>query len=154
MPSPLSYTQVTQPQPLCHLIRQAVFTQECGLAPHLERDALDATSLHLLTLTCHDEAIATARLTPQPFGEWQLSRIAVVRGFRGLGYGSAITRKAIAFAQQRGASLLWMQAHNDQIDRWQHFGFLPQLPAGFALPQPTPALPSTTLLYLDLRRPQ
>lgn len=151
MPSPLSRIIIAHDLTACHLIRQAVFTQECGLAPHLERDALDAASLHLLTLSLHDEAIATARLTfhTPPFGECQLSRIAVVRGFRGLGYGKAIVRKAIALAQQRGATLLWMEAHADQLPRWQSMGFSEQPPVGVAVK--SAALPHTHTLYLDLR---
>ncbi|MEO1702532.1 MAG: GNAT family N-acetyltransferase [Pseudomonadota bacterium] len=74
----------------CMSIREAVFVNEQGVAPELERDGKDGAAIHYLA-TDDDDAVATARVLIQP-RFYKFQRVAVLGRVRGTGVGAAIMR--------------------------------------------------------------
>ena len=74
----------------CMSIREAVFVNEQGVAPELERDGKDGEAIHYLA-TDDDDAVATARVMVNP-DYFKFQRVAVLGRARGTGVGAAIMR--------------------------------------------------------------
>jgi len=70
-------------------IRFRVFVDEQGVAPEEERDALDASALHVIALS-NGTTIGTGRLVHTAPGDCQIGRMAVDRPWRRQGIGSMI----------------------------------------------------------------
>lgn len=89
-------------------IRLAVFVKEQGVPAELEMDERDPACVHAIAFL-EGKAVGTGRLLPDA----HIGRMAVLREFRGRGVGSAILRKLMEKAQQRGdrAVVLSAQVH-------------------------------------------
>jgi predicted GNAT family N-acyltransferase len=99
-------------------IRTTVFIIEQGVPVADEWDQLDATSWHYLALNAEDQPIGCGRLTP----EGQISRMAVLKGYRGQGVGQALMATILAFARQR-FERLHLHAQLPAIAFYEQFGF-------------------------------
>ena len=99
-------------------IRRLVFIDEQQVPEADEWDPYDETSQHWLAYNDRGESIATARLKP----DGQVSRMAVLKPYRGLGVGSLLLRAVIEVAHQQSKSVyLYSQTH--AVGFYEQFGF-------------------------------
>ncbi|WP_297372240.1 GNAT family N-acetyltransferase [Acidocella sp.] len=77
----------------CFAIRWTVFVEEQNVPAHEERDAEDQAAVHFLALI-DDTPVATARATHRSPHLVKLSRVAVLKPFRGQGLGEALMTAA------------------------------------------------------------
>lgn len=117
--------------PLLRSVREQVFIREQGVPPALELDALDALSRHVIALS-RGQAIGTGRLLPDA----HIGRMAVLRGWRGQGVGSALLESLIEIARSLGMRQVMLNAQLHALPFYLRHGFLPQggefLDAGIA----------------------
>lgn len=100
-------------------IRTRVFIDEQGVPEHEEWDDEDAGSQHFLGYSRKRDAIATGRL--QPNGK--ITRLAVLRDWRGKGVGAALLEALIVAAVREGKAIPWMHAQTSAIGFYERFGF-------------------------------
>ncbi|MFN8122811.1 MAG: GNAT family N-acetyltransferase [Thermoleophilia bacterium] len=103
------------------LLREEVFCAEQGVPLDEERDAYDATALHLVALAS-GELVGTCRLLAGD-GLWKLGRMAVRRAARGTGVGMALLAEAERCALARGARRLGFTAQTHAIGFYRRGGY-------------------------------
>ncbi len=96
-------------------IRTRVFIEEQACSPEEEWDGHDATSRHLLAWL-QDDPVGVARWRAVPFEEQivaKLERFAVLKEYRGKGFGRALVRATEQDARRAGFTtyLLYAQQH-------------------------------------------
>jgi len=99
-------------------IRKSVFIDEQHVPKELEWDGRDTECTQFL-LTIDSVPVATARLTP----EGQIGRMAVLRNFRGKGFGSKLLAAVIEQAKHAGHKQVFLHAQVNVIEFYQHHGF-------------------------------
>jgi predicted GNAT family N-acyltransferase len=99
-------------------IRKSVFIDEQHVPEELEWDDRDTECTQFL-LTVDSIPVATARLTP----EGQIGRMAVLRNFRGKGFGSKLLTTVIEQAKHAGHKQVFLHAQVSVIRFYQHHGF-------------------------------
>lgn len=104
-----------------HAVREAVFVQEQGVPPELERDALDAHCRHVLALDGAGAPIGAARLT----GDGRIGRMAVLRPWRAHGVGSALLHALLRIAREQGMARVTLHAQEGAIAFYLRHGFAP-----------------------------
>jgi predicted GNAT family N-acyltransferase len=115
--------------PELHGIRDAVFVHEQQVPAELERDALDASSLHVVARTLAGAAIGTGRIAPpRPDRPAKVGRMAVLPEWRNRGVGSAMLLTLLRLARQRGWFEVALNAQAPAIDFYLRHDFLPQGP--------------------------
>ncbi len=82
----------------CRLIRKEVFIEEQQVPYEIEQDGLDAISSHLL-LTKENIPIGTLRMRKTEEGI-KLERIALIKKYRGSGFGKHLVTHAIKIAEK------------------------------------------------------
>lgn len=85
---------------LVRLIRSEVFVQEQGVSLSDEYDQYEELSTHYL-MTYNDKAIACARSRKTDLG-LKLERFAVLKEFRGQGYGKQLVKWVLADLKSNG----------------------------------------------------
>ncbi|WP_421890880.1 GNAT family N-acetyltransferase [Marinoscillum sp.] len=103
-------------------IRSEVFVKEQGVPSHLDHDADDDTSIHLLAYA-DKELIGTGRLTWVPHSGWQLARIAVIKPYRGLGIGRMIIENLEAIALSKKANRVFLRPHKHLQPFYEKLGY-------------------------------
>lgn len=103
------------------LLREEVFCAEQGVPLDEERDAHDATALHLVALVAGD-LVGTCRLLAGD-GLWKLGRMAVRRSARGTGVGLALLAEAERQAVARGARRMGFTAQTHAIAFYRRGGY-------------------------------
>lgn len=95
----------------CAALRRQVFCEEQGIFAGHDRDPIDARAIPIAALSmigvCPDAVVGTVRIheKPEKPGEWWGSRLAVKRGFRGVGaLGAGLIRVAVSSAHARGCT--------------------------------------------------
>lgn len=78
-------------------IRTAVFIHEQRVPENLEWDEFDAISLHVLAFNPDGQPVGTARLLP----DGHIGRMAVLKEWRGKGYGSAVLQRILEELRNR-----------------------------------------------------
>ncbi len=101
-------------------IRREVFVVEHRLPEALERDELDAVSVHLLARDGQGEVIGCARLTPQG----KVGRVAVRQPWRNQGVGAALLRELVARARTQGQTQVTLDAQVAAIAFYEREGFV------------------------------
>ena len=99
-------------------IRKSVFIDEQHVPEQLEWDGRDTECTQFL-LTIDSVPVATARLTP----EGQIGRMAVLRNFRGKGFGSKLLAAVIEQAKHAGHKQIFLHAQVSVIKFYQLHGF-------------------------------
>jgi len=100
-------------------VREEVFVTEQAVPEELEWDGLDSTCMHVLA---HDEggaAVATARM----LANGKIGRMAVLRGWRGRGVGTAMLRFLLEAARDRGLAGVTLDAQVRAVDFYLRSGF-------------------------------
>jgi predicted GNAT family N-acyltransferase len=101
-------------------IRQVVFCEEQGVAPHEEWDDKDDFCEHFL-LTDDGTPIATARVRPYGPGIFKVERVAVLKEKRGTGAGKAIMDEIMV--RLRGKSVV-LNAQTAVEEFYKRLGFV------------------------------
>ncbi|MDQ2701942.1 MAG: GNAT family N-acetyltransferase [Pseudomonadota bacterium] len=127
--APFRVQAVDYPQAMAelHAIRETVFVREQHVPGELERDAFDASSLHVVARTLSGEAIGTGRLVPpSPDQPAKIGRMAVLQGWRNRGVGAALLLTLLRLARQRGWYEVALNAQVGALDFYLQHGFVPR----------------------------
>jgi predicted GNAT family N-acyltransferase len=82
-------------------LRTRVFVEEQGVPPEVERDAADATAVHVLSRDAEGRVVATGRLVVRD-GRAVIGRMAAHPDVRGRGHGAAVLAELHRQAQLLG----------------------------------------------------
>jgi len=107
-------------QPALRAIRHAVFVVEQNVPESLEWDAADAMSLHALACDREGKPAGCARLLP----DGHIGRVAVLAPWRHRGVGSALLRRLVDEARQRGDPRVVVNAQVDAMPFYARHGFV------------------------------
>lgn len=103
-------------------LRLAVFCEEQGVPEELERDAHDATALHLVV---DEGGVVTATCRLVRAGEaMRLGRMAVARERRGAGLGALLLARAHEAARAAGAREVELHAQVDVRGFYERAGYV------------------------------
>lgn len=102
------------------LIRQEVFVAEQGIAPELEWDNADASSLHCLIADEHDIPLACGRL----LADGHIGRMAVRAAVRGWGLGTLVLNALTESAIERKHARVMLNAQITACGFYQRLGFV------------------------------
>jgi len=100
-------------------IREQVFIAEQGVSPELEWDGEDSEAIHFLALD-DNWPIGTARLS----ADGHISRVCVLKDWRGLGVGEKILQAVLVEAEQRGLKEQRLSAQVQAAAFYQKQGFV------------------------------
>lgn len=110
-------------------IRTQVFMQEQGVSAADEWDGLDETATHFLAMAS-GQAVACARLIlMQEDGQslFHISRVAVLKPWRGQGIGQQLIREIIAYCRAQDAGkTIDLFAQCERLGFYQRLGFVAQ----------------------------
>lgn len=101
-------------------VRSEVFLIEQSIPVDLEWDEMDALSLHAVAHDAQGNAIGTGRLLP----DGHIGRMAVCKGVRGAGIGSAILRALMQHADARGDKTVVLHAQVQAEPFYVRHGFV------------------------------
>ena len=101
-------------------IRHAVFVEEQGVPIELEHDADDVVATHLLATAPDGAPIGTARM----LDDGHIGRIAVLAAWRRQGVGSALLRRLLQLAAERGLDAVYLHAQCVAEAFYEPFGFV------------------------------
>lgn len=105
-------------------IRSAVFTNEQGadaLSEFDKYDSADMNTNYALMYDC-DIPVATARIALTDKG-YKIGRIAVLKEYRGKGYGDIIVRSVTQKVFSMGADIVFVDAQNYAVPFYEKIGF-------------------------------
>jgi len=105
-------------------IRTAVFVEEQAVPPELERDEQDDIAWQLVAYG-DQLPLGTLRIFQEPDGQWYLGRMAILKPWRGLGYGSLLIQAAQAKALELKAPALHIHAQVQAMPFYAKQGFQP-----------------------------
>lgn len=98
-------------------IRKKVFTEEQGIPVELDQDGNDKLAIHLL-LKSNNKSVGTGRLTIKE--EWAiLSRIAVIKNYRGNQLAKNIIQKLEEIATDKGVNRFKLYPH-ERLESYYH----------------------------------
>ena len=100
-------------------VREAVFVVEQNVPLELEWDEEDERCVHVVAQTKDGTAIGTGRLLP----DGHIGRMAVLRGWRRRGVGSALLEKLVDLAGHAGHMVARLHAQSYVVDFYQRHGF-------------------------------
>ncbi len=112
-------------------IRRAVFIEEQNVPPEEELDALDQTAAHVLALGPGGRPVATGRIIPYGERTGKLQRIAVLRPFRGGGYGRAVVEALEEIGRSMGFTRFVLGAQTHAEGFYQKLGYRTTSPEVF-----------------------
>ena len=109
-------------------LRRKVFCEEQKIFDTDDRDATDATAIHLVALSTMavlaDEVVGTVRIHENEPGIWYGSRLAVDSRYRRVGaLGAALIKLAVCSAHSMGCTRFYgnIQAQNELLFRRLHW---------------------------------
>lgn len=103
-------------------IREAVFINEQNIPPEQEWDELDSSSTHFLAID-GQYTMGTARLTKETEDCARISRVAVMKDWRGLHIGEELLKATINEAIKQGFITITLSAQKHATKFYKHFGF-------------------------------
>lgn len=115
--------RVSSPQELrkAFAIRLRVFVGEQGVPATIELDRDDLRAIHFLA-TSAGRAVGTARVVMHGRSA-KIGRMAVLKTYRGRGFGIALLKRAIATARKLGAAKIYLHAQVPVIGFYEAAGF-------------------------------
>lgn len=102
-------------------IRTAVFTEEQGANADEEFDAYDSKAEFALLFE-NGAPVGTARTVKAPKG-YKIGRIAVLKEYRGKGYGDLLVRVITRRAFEKCADTVYVDAQNYAVPFYEKIGF-------------------------------
>ncbi|MGN0521663.1 MAG: GNAT family N-acetyltransferase [Eubacterium sp.] len=105
-------------------IRKTVFLDEQGADSEQEFDSFDNNEGSALFVLLYDEnvPVATARLANTEKG-LKLGRVAILKPYRGKGFGSIIVRMLVEKAFEIGADKVFVDAQTHAVPFYEKIGF-------------------------------
>lgn len=100
-------------------VRRVVFIDEQRVPEHLETDAWDARSLHVLARDLAENPIGCGRL----LSDGHLGRMAVLKAWRGQGVGRAILGCLLGLARESGMNDIEISAQVHALEFYRKAGF-------------------------------
>ncbi len=100
-------------------IRTEVFINEQQVPEAMEWDEFDAISTHVLARNFDGLPVGTARLLP----DGHVGRMAVLKEWRGNGYGSAMLQKMLEELNSRHKQIVMLNAQTSAVKFYEKFGF-------------------------------
>ena len=100
-------------------IRTTVFIHEQQVPEALEWDEFDVISVHLLARDAAGQPVGTARLLP----DGHIGRMAVLKEWRGQGFGSAMLRRLLQEMMRRHQHEAQLNAQTSAVPFYEKFGF-------------------------------
>lgn len=100
-------------------IRTEVFINEQQVPEAMEWDEFDAISTHVLVRNFYGLPVGTARLLP----DGHIGRMAVLKEWRGNGYGSAMLQKMLEELNSRHKQIVMLNAQTSAVKFYEKFGF-------------------------------
>ena len=106
-------------QAVAQAIRYAVFVIEQKIPASLEWDEMDAVCMHAVAIDEQGLGLGTGRLLP----DGHIGRMAVKKGARGSGVGGVILEALAKAAQQRGDTVVKLNAQTSAEGFYARHGF-------------------------------
>jgi len=106
-------------QAVAQEIRYAVFVIEQKIPVELEWDDMDAVCLHAIAFDEHGQGLGTGRLLP----DGHIGRMAVKKNARGAGIGGLLLDALVKVAQQRGDTVVKLNAQENAEGFYARHGF-------------------------------
>ena len=103
-------------------IRNQVFVIEQGIPLELDLDGLDEQSYHAL-VTDNNSLVATARLTIVEEKNAVMTRVAVLKEYRGSGIATKIVNALLSHAREINIDSIEIHAHEHLRGYYENFGF-------------------------------
>ena len=100
-------------------IRTEVFIYEQQVPEAMEWDEFDAISTHVLARNFDGLPVGTARLLP----DGHIGRMAVLKEWRGNGYGSAMLQKMLEELSSGHKQIVMLNAQTSAVKFYEKFGF-------------------------------
>ena len=104
-------------------LRTRVFVEEQGVPPEIERDAADATAVHVLSRDADGRVVATGRLLLRADGTASIGRMAADASVRGRGHGAAVLAELHRQAVLRGVREVELHAQVTARRFYQRAGY-------------------------------
>jgi predicted GNAT family N-acyltransferase len=105
-------------------LRTRVFVEEQGVPPEIERDAADATAVHVISRDASGRVVATGRLVERN-GAAVIGRMASDRSARGRGHGAAVLAELHRQAALRGHRSVELHAQLTARGFYERAGYTP-----------------------------
>ena len=106
-------------EPAIRAIRETVFVSEQAVPKELEWDGLDPLCAHALAWNDLGDAIGTARMQ----ANGTISRMAVLKDWRGRGAGRALLQTLLDLAARQGLSRVTLSAQTHALGFYERAGF-------------------------------
>lgn len=106
------------------MIRRAVFIVEQQIDPALELDTVTDATWHYV-LYEDGQAVATARMTPEPKQSLHIQRVATLKPARGHGYAQALIRRMLQDGHKHGYQQAVLGAQVTAQGFYTQLGFQP-----------------------------
>jgi predicted GNAT family N-acyltransferase len=106
-------------QAVAQAIRYAVFVIEQKIPVELEWDDMDAVCLHAIAFDENGQSLGTGRLLP----DGHIGRMAVKKSARGAGIGGILLDALVKAAQQRGDTVVKLNAQENAEGFYARHGF-------------------------------
>ena len=107
-------------KPLAYPIRLTVFVEEQKVPKALELDADDPLAWHAIVFE-NGKAIATGRL----IRDGKIGRLAVLKQYRGQGFGSKLLKALVNHGKNLGILDFYLHAQTSAIGFYERLGFKP-----------------------------
>ena len=107
-------------------LREAVFVHEQGVPTEIERDAEDASALHVVACNRLGLAVATGRLVRQDDGAARIGRMAVLPLLRGAAVGRVVLDALVDAARARGDQQVVLHAQRSAEGFYRRASFVTQ----------------------------
>lgn len=99
-------------------VRKAVFIDELGIDPCLERDQNDSQAVYAIA-RCNEDIVVIGRMQP----DGRIGRVATLSDWRRQGLGRRITRRLIEAARERGLTSVYLAAQVNATPFYAKLGF-------------------------------
>ena len=107
-----------QYKPIIKHIRKSVFTQEQNVPESLDFEGKDPDAIHALVRD-GNRYVGTGRM----LSDGHIGRVAVLKEYRGMGFGKNITIALIEEAKRLGIKRVFLGAQLHAVDFYKKWGF-------------------------------
>lgn len=104
-------------------VRRTVFTEEQGVPESIERDALDASAVHIVARNRLGQPVGAGRLVLQDDATGKIGRMAVLNTVRDAGVGRALMNEILSCARRSGLRRVVLHAQTPVVDFYRRLGF-------------------------------
>ena len=103
------------------IIRKKVFIDEQKVPVDIEIDGFDSEAEHFIAYL-DDKTIGCARIRSKDY-KAKLERIAIIKEFRGKGFGSKLTKFLIRYCKNKNFKEIYLHSQTNVSDFYKKLGF-------------------------------